>query len=96
MTFEEVKTKITGLISEPDKAAENAVTLLKDLETDYTSMASMAEKSKTDEARIRELQDTNQRLFLSVTGQPQDEPDEPEKEPGIDWDELLKDDNDGK
>lgn len=91
MTYDEVKEKITGLISEPDKAAENAVGLLKDLETDYTTMASMAEKDKANEARIRELQDTNQKLFLSVTGQPKEEPDENEKEPGVDWDNLFKD-----
>lgn len=97
MTYDEVKEKITGLISDPDKAAENAVGLLSDLEADYTSMSSMAEKSKADEARIRELQDTNQKLFLSVTGSPAEAEDEPEeKEPGIDWDNLFKEDEDGK
>lgn len=96
MKFDEVKERITGLISDPDKAAENAVGLLSDLESDYTSMDSMAEKSEADEARIRELQDTNQKLFLSVTGTPPEEEEEEEKEPGIDWDNLFKEDNDGK
>lgn len=98
MTYDEVKEKITGLISEPDKAAENAVGLLKDLEADYTNMDSMTEKSKADEARIRELQDTNQKLFLSVTGKPKDEEEPKEPEPGVDWDNLFKDevDKDGK
>lgn len=88
MTFDEVKERITGLVSDPDKAAENAVGILDDLEKDYTSMESMIEKSKTDEARIRELQDTNQKLFLSVTGQP--DGTEEEKDKPIDWDALEK------
>lgn len=93
MTFDEVKEKITNLVSDPDKAAENAVSLLSDLESDYTNMESMAEKSKADDSRIRELQDTNQKLFLSVTGSPkEEEEEEEEKEPGIDWDKILSDD----
>lgn len=93
MTFDEVKERITGLISEPDKAAENAVGLLDDLKNDYTTMDSMAEKSKADDTRIRELQDTNQKLFLSVTGQPAEKDEPEEKEPGIDWDNIFKEDH---
>lgn len=89
MTYDEVKERITGLVSDPDKAAENATTLLSDLEKDYTTMTSMADKAGEQEKRIRDLQDTNQRLFLSVTGQEQGSQDEPEEEPGIDWDNIF-------
>lgn len=97
MTYEEVKNRITDLVSNPDTATENAVGLLSDLEADYTNLDSMTAKQAENEARIRELQDTNQKLFLSVTGNPEQAEEEEEKQPGIDWDNLFKEDsNDGK
>lgn len=98
MTFDEAKTRVTDLISDPDTAQEKALSFLGDLEKDYTTLKSMSEKSDADDKRIRELQDTNQRLFLSVTGQPKEEEEEEEKkEPGIDWDTVLKEaKDDGK
>lgn len=87
MTIEEVKTRVTDLVSNPDKATESAVGLISDLEADYTTLSSMTEKVSEQEARIKDLQDTNQKLFLSVTGQPAEEPEEEEKP--IDWDSLA-------
>lgn len=89
MTIDEVKTRITDLVSNPDKATENAVGLISDLEADYTNLDSMTAKVADQDARIKELQDTNQRLFLSVTGQAK-EPEEEEEKP-IDWDALATD-----
>lgn len=90
MTFDEAKTRLTDLISDPDTAQEKALSFLGELEKDYTTLKSMSEKSDTDDKRIRELQDTNQKLFLSVTGSPKEEEEEEEKEPGVDWDAVLK------
>lgn len=87
MTIEEVKTRVTDLVSNPDKATENAVGLISDLEADYTNLDSMTAKVAEQEARIKDLQDTNQKLFLSVTGQPAEDPEEEEKP--IDWDSLA-------
>ena len=87
MTYDEVKTRITALVGNPDTAQESAVTLLSDLEKDYTTLDSMTSKVSESEKRIRDLQDTNQRLFLSVTGQPAEE-EEKEDDP-IDWDSLA-------
>lgn len=95
MTFDEVKSRVTDMVSNPDTVSETAVNLLKDLEADYTTMDSMAAKQAEDEQRIRTLQDINQRLFLSVTGNPEQE-EEKEPEPGIDWDKLMEGVNDGK
>lgn len=88
MTYDEVKTRITALVGNPDTAQENAVTLLSDLEKDYTTLDSMTSKVSESEKRIRDLQDTNQKLFLSVTGQPAEEEEEKEDTP-IDWDSLA-------
>ena len=87
MTYDEVKTRITALVGNPDTAQENAVTLLSDLEKDYTTLDSMTSKVSESEKRIRDLQDTNQKLFLSVTGQLAEE-EEKEDSP-IDWDSLA-------
>ena len=91
MTYEELKERITGLVSNPDTAANDAIGLLSDLEKDYETMSSLAEKSKTDDEKIRNLQDTNQKLFLSVTGQDDTEEDKNDENP-IDWDSLAADD----
>lgn len=96
MTYDEVKSRVSGLVSDPDTASESAVALLSDLEKDYTTMDSMTKQHETDEERIRNLQDTNQRLFLSVTGVPEEEPEEKEPEPGIDWNAILEDKKDGE
>lgn len=90
MTYDDVKTRVTDLISNPDTAAENAVGLLSDLEADYTNLDSMTAKVAEQEARIKDLQDTNQKLFLSVTKQPAEDPEEKEDKP-IDWDSLATD-----
>lgn len=87
MTYDEVKTRITSLVGNPDTAQENAVALLSDLEKDYTTLDSMTSKVSESEKRIRDLQDTNQKLFLSVTGQPAEE-EEKEENP-IDWESLA-------
>lgn len=91
MTYEELKARITGLVSNPDTAANDAVVLLSDLEKDYNTMSSLTEKSKKDDEKIRSLQDTNQKLFLSVTGQDDPEDDKNDENP-IDWDSLATDD----
>lgn len=92
MTYDEVKTRISDLIGNPDTAQAHAVSLLEDLKTDYDSLDSMTAKVDEDATRIRDLQDTNQKLFLSVTGPGAHEPEEPkEPEPGIDWDNMFTD-----
>ena len=69
MTYDEAKKFVNGMVAEPEKIAETAVTFLKELESDYTTAENMkAENGKLTE-RIKTLQDTNQRLFLMTTGQ---------------------------
>lgn len=89
MTFDDVKTRLTDIIGNPDNAQEKAVTFLKDLEQDYTSLSSMTGQVSEQEKKIQELRDTNQRLFLSVTGQDTNDSDKTEENP-IDWDSITK------
>lgn len=88
MTYDEFKTRFTTLVGNPDTAQAESVSFLEDVARDYTSLDSMTKAHEADEKRIRDLQDTNQKLFLSVTGAlPQEE--EKEENP-IDWDALAK------
>lgn len=88
MTIEEVKNRLTALVGDPDTAQEKAVGLLSDLEADYTTMDSMSSKVAEQEEKIKTLQDTNQRLFLSVTGQDPKSDGDDDDTP-IDWDSLA-------
>lgn len=88
MTYDEVKTRITELIGDPDTAQEKAVKVLEDLKADYTNMDSLTAKVTEQDNKIKTLQDTNQRLFLSVTGQAADDQTDKEDSP-IDWDSLA-------
>lgn len=88
MTYDEFKTRFTSIIGNPDTAQAESVGFLSDVEKDYTTLTSMTKKSDDDDKRIRELQDTNQKLFLSVTGSPEEEKEEEDKP--IDWDALEK------
>lgn len=87
MTYDDFKARFTSIISNPDTAQAESVGFLTDVEKDYTTLASMVKKSGDDDKRIRDLQDTNQKLFLSVTGTLEKE-DEKEDNP-IDWDSLA-------
>lgn len=90
MTYDEFKTRFTSIIGNPDTAQAESVGFLSDVEKDYTTLTSMVKKSDDDDKRIRDLQDTNQKLFLSVTGAPEKE-EEKEDDP-IDWDSLTTED----
>lgn len=81
MTYEEVEGKIKGLLENPDTALTGAGELLEGIKADYMTLESMTEKSERDEAKIRDLQDTNMKLFLSQTGNSggkEEEEEEPE------------------
>lgn len=89
MKFDEFKTRFSELISKPDEIQANAVDFLKDVEADYNTLDSVNKQVETDTEKIRSLQDTNQKLFLAVTGTPDESEEEKEDNP-IDWDALEK------
>lgn len=89
MTYDEFKTRFTAIIGNPDTAQAESVSFLSDVEQDYTTLASMVKKSDDDDKRIRDLQDTNQQLFLAVTGNMSSEEDDEDPDP-IDWDALAE------
>lgn len=68
MTYEEYKKEFEDLVKAPDKLAETALKLLDELKTDMESLDSAKATLAERETKIRDLQDTNTKLFLQLTG----------------------------
>lgn len=80
MKYEEYEAKIKNLISNPDTATAAAQDILNDLKADSETFASLQASVTDYEARVRDLQDTNVKLFLRTTGGEPDQ-DDPEPQP---------------
>jgi hypothetical protein len=91
MTFDEYKSNIMDLIKDPDTALTKVDGLFKELQGDLETKASVEAKVAEQDERIRTLQDTNMKLFLKASGEPEKEP-EPEQPKTIEekFDELVK------
>ena len=95
MTYEEFKERLTKVIADPDTAQTAAMQLLDDVKLDYTERDTYKETMEKAEKRVRDLQDTNQKLFLMATGSPaKTGDDEPEGEAAVDAfvNEIMKED----
>lgn len=78
MTYEEMRKRMTDAVTKPDTMAAEVATLLEDIRTDYEERETARRSLEEAEKRIRDLQDTNQRLFLSITKEADEEEDEKE------------------
>ena len=88
MTYAEYENMINRIVTEPETAPVGAQALLDQLKTDLESMdAALAGIAERDE-KIRALQDTNIKLFMSQTGSTE-EPEEEEPE-DLDFEALVK------
>lgn len=68
MTYDELVSRVTKVLEEPDSALINIKPVLEEAKADYISLVSLTEKNEKNEKRIRDLQDTNMKLFLAQTG----------------------------
>lgn len=90
MTYEEYEKRINGALANADTAPTEFVDILSELKTDLTAKDAL-ETDKTElETRVRDLQDTNMKLYLSVTGNSDKDDEEDEPAEGTDVvDELM-------
>ena len=79
MTYEEYEKRINEALANADTAPTEFVNILSELKTDLTAKDSLETEKAELETRVRDLQDTNMKLYLSVTGN--SEEDEEEDEP---------------
>lgn len=80
MTYAELEQKIIKCLETPDSALVNIKPILEEIKADYVTMVALTEEKEKNETRIRDLQDTNMKLFLAQVGpEKKEEDDEPEK-----------------
>ena len=89
MKAEDYKNLITEMVSHPDNAAETATKLIDMVNEDSEIFESLTNKVSSQDKKIRDLQDSNTKLFLSVTGQSDDDDDEDSFD-NMSFDEFAK------
>lgn len=67
MTYAEYEKGLTDALSNPDTALTAIRPILDELKGDIESLDALKGQVETQETRIRDLQDTNLKLFLSQT-----------------------------
>lgn len=91
MTYEEYEKRINGALANPDTAPTEFVNILSDLKTDLTAKDTLETEKTELETRVRDLQDTNMKLYLSVTGNSNEDEEEDEPAEGTAVvDELME------
>ena len=73
MTYGELESKIIKVLEEPDSALVNIKPVLEEARKDYESIIALAEAKTKSETRIRDLQDTNMKLFMELSGKKVDD-----------------------
>ena len=68
MKYEEYEQRINNALANADKAPTEFVNILSELRTDLTAKDTLETEKAELETRVRDLQDTNMKLYLSVTG----------------------------
>lgn len=84
MTYDDLEKRLTTILQQPDSALANVAPLLKEIKADYESIISLTSKVESQDNRIRDLQDTNMKLFLAQTGQVSDKEEEEDDVEGPD------------
>lgn len=90
MKYEQYEQRINNALANADTAPSEFVGILSELKTDLTAKDTLETEKTELETRVRDLQDTNMKLYLSVTGNPdEEEEDEPAEGTGV-VDELME------
>ena len=88
------KNKYLDLINKSIKSPEEAPTIMKELisvvEEDYNEFESLKSNLDNSNDKIRNLQDTNMKLFLSQTNQKEEEQEDKEMTPDEVVDDFIK------
>ena len=80
MTFEEYESSINKVLSNPDTMLTEIKPIIESLKTDLETSESLRAEVEDLNNRVRDLQDTNMKLFLSQSGAPDEEEDEMSEE----------------
>lgn len=83
MIYDEYVTKMNSVLSNPDTALAEMAPIYDALKADLSQIDTLTSEKTALEEKVRNLQDTNMRLFLAQTGQPAKE------EAGADLEDLT-------
>ena len=85
MTVDEYKDKINGLVSNPDTAATEALSLIDEITKDIGELVAAKTSVSELQAKVADLQDTNMKLYMNIAGGPSDDDqeDEPAEGPAV-------------
>lgn len=76
MAYKDYEALITDMVSNPDAVATKGKDLLDRIKNDLDEHDKVVADNSAKDTKIRELQDANTKLFLSITGQNNTEPDD--------------------
>lgn len=76
ITQEDAKTWVTEFAKAPDQGIESANAFLEQIAEVFDTVGALTAGINDRDKKIRELQDTNIRMFLSQTGQREEQEDE--------------------
>lgn len=81
MTYQDYESRLNSIVSAPDTAPAVVQEVLGEIKTDLDSLSSAQAGIEERDGRIKDLQETNIKLFMSQTGEAesQEEPEEEEK-----------------
>ena len=68
--YNEIKSSIIEAMKNPDTLETSMGEILKNIESDYNAFAELSGNYEKAQTRIRDLQDTNHKLFLAQVGTP--------------------------
>lgn len=68
MTYDEYVAKINGILAEPDTMLDKIGEVTDELKTDLAIIDSVKAENEGLHNRIRDLQDTNMKLYLKIGG----------------------------
>lgn len=86
MKYNDLKKRIIAATENPDTIQTTLMEVLEEVKADYDGIETLTQELEKANTRIRDLQDTNHKLFLATTGSVDEEPeaiDEDDKPAGV-------------
>lgn len=68
MTYDEYESKINEVLGNPDTALANIAPIMSAIKDDITALEAAKSENESLSARIKDLQETNIKLYLAQTG----------------------------
>ena len=83
MKYNDLKKRIIAATENPDTIQTTLMEVLEEVKADYDGIETLTQELEKANTRIRDLQDTNHKLFLAQTGSADDDEPEVEKPTGV-------------